>query len=56
MTILIDDLGAYDTSVTNPNAPTRHLGALAKDGVVLSRHYTYKYASLLWAHAPLVRL
>lgn len=46
MTIFIDDLGFYDTEVYNPNAPTPTLGKLSHDdGMILHRHYVYKYCS-----------
>ena len=49
VTIVIDDLGHYDTSVFNPSSPTPHLKSLAEGGVRLGRHYTYKYcASWCW--------
>ena len=45
VTIVIDDLGHYDTAVYNPNSPTPALKALADGGVRLGRHYTYKFCS-----------
>jgi len=45
LSILVDDLGHYDTSATNPNAPTLNIGALADEGLRLSRHYAYKWCS-----------
>ena len=47
VTIVIDDLGHYDTSVFNPSSPTPHLKSLAEGGITLGRHYTYKYCALL---------
>ena len=54
MSILIDDLGIYDTSVYNPNAPTPFLGKLSHEqGMILHRHYTYKVINSvnLFVHA-----
>ena len=45
VTIVIDDLGHYDTAVYNPASPTPALKALADGGVRLGRHYTYKFCS-----------
>lgn len=45
VTLLIDDLGYYDTSVWNPAAPTPTIGALADEGLRLDRQYTYWYCS-----------
>lgn len=46
MSIFIDDLGFYDTQVYNENSPTPHIGELAHaEGMILLRHYTYKYCS-----------
>ena len=44
-TVLIDDLGYSDTQIggRNPKSPTPTLGQLAKEGVVLTSHYVYKY-------------
>ena len=46
-TILIDDLGFYDTAVFNDaiRPVTPNLAQLADDGIRLERHYTYKYCS-----------
>jgi len=44
-TVIIDDMGAYDAQPWNLASPTPTLGALAAEGVVLSRHYTYTYCS-----------
>ena len=38
VTIVIDDLGHYDTAVYNPNSPTPALKGLADAGVRLGRH------------------
>eukprot|EP00037_Helgoeca_nana_P025321 m.275779 g.275779 ORF g.275779 m.275779 type:complete len:533 (-) comp26910_c0_seq3:255-1853(-) len=46
MSIFIDDLGFYDTAVYNDAAPTPHLAELShSEGMILARHYTYKYCS-----------
>ena len=48
MTILIDDLGSYDTAVNNEEIAyiTPNLHQLSHDdGLRLSRFYTYKYCS-----------
>ena len=46
MTLLIDDLGWHDTQIHNPNSfMTPNLGALAKAGITLMRHHTYKFCS-----------
>jgi hypothetical protein len=39
------DLGYWDTQVHNPVSPTPTLGALAKEGIVLNRHYVFRYCS-----------
>eukprot|EP00039_Didymoeca_costata_P008916 m.118640 g.118640 ORF g.118640 m.118640 type:complete len:528 (+) comp14282_c0_seq1:62-1645(+) len=43
--LLIDDLGRYDTQVTNPASPTPVIGKLAQEGIILDRHYVYMYCS-----------
>ena len=43
--VLADDLGWYDTSVHNPGAPTPSLKALADEGLILERHYVFRYCS-----------
>jgi arylsulfatase B len=46
MTLVIDDLGWHDTQIHNPDSfMTPNLGALAKDGITLMRHHTYKFCS-----------
>ena len=46
LTLLIDDLGFYDSQVHNPDSfMTPNLGELARTGVVLERHHTYLYCS-----------
>lgn len=43
--VIIDDMGYYDSQPANPESPTRNLGRLAAEGIVLSRMYTYSYCS-----------
>jgi len=43
--LLADDFGHYDSSVTNPDAPTPTLKRLAQEGIVLDRHYVYQFCS-----------
>ena len=43
--VIADDLGNYDTSVHNPNSPTPNLFNLSQSGLLLSRHYVYRYCS-----------
>eukprot|EP00038_Savillea_parva_P011469 m.197762 g.197762 ORF g.197762 m.197762 type:complete len:512 (+) comp20214_c0_seq1:161-1696(+) len=47
LTVLIDDLGFYDTAVHNPNivSVTPNLHSLVGDGLRLDRFYVYKYCS-----------
>ena len=45
LSVIIDDMGFYDSRPTNPNSPTPTLNALAQEGVFLNRHYTYSYCS-----------
>ena len=45
LTLLIDDLGYFDTSVWNPAAPTPTIGSLANEGLRLERQYAYWYCS-----------
>ena len=45
LALLADDLGAYDTSIHNPNSPTPEIASLASDGLRLDRHYVYRYCS-----------
>jgi len=45
LTLMVDDLGYYDTAVNNPLAPTPHVGKLADQGLRLDRHYTYWFCS-----------
>eukprot|EP01079_Euglenida_sp_SAG-EU17-18_P004759 gene4759-4930_t len=40
-TIIIDDLGWYDTQVHNPDSPTPNIGQLADAGVRLDHHYVF---------------
>ena len=39
VSLLIDDLGFYDTSVQNPNASTPAITELVNEGIKLQRHY-----------------
>ena len=57
VTIVIDDLGHYDTAVWNPNAPTPALKALADGGIRLGRHCTLWLVafSLQASHHPAPR-
>ena len=43
--ILADDLGWYDTSIRNPNAPTPAIANLSASGLVLERHYVFRFCS-----------
>jgi arylsulfatase A-like enzyme len=43
--LLADDLGFYDTALYNPASPTPTLRALAQQGILLDRHYVYRYCS-----------
>lgn len=43
--MLADDLGYYDTAVHNPASPTPQIASLAKDGLLLDRHYVFRYCS-----------
>ena len=45
--VLQDDLGHYDTGITNPDNlnVTANITQLAKDGVVLEQHYVYYWCS-----------
>ena len=45
LVILADDLGWYDTSLTNANAPTPSIKRLSEQGIVLSHHYVFRYCS-----------
>lgn len=45
VTILADDLGWFDTQIHNPDSPTSAIGGLVKDGLVLDRHYVFRYCS-----------
>merc|ERR1711871_1745610 len=39
--MLADDLGNYEVGYHNPRAITPSIDELARDGVILERHYTY---------------
>jgi arylsulfatase A-like enzyme len=45
VSLMIDDLGHYDTQVHNPDAPTPTIGELVKQGINLERFYVYSYCS-----------
>ena len=46
MTVLMDDVGWYDTQINNPDSDaTPHIGELADAGIRLSRHYAYSVCS-----------
>ena len=45
VTLLADDLGWYDTTINNPDAPTPQISALLAEGFRLERHYVYRYCS-----------
>ena len=40
LSVIIDDMGWYDSQPHNPGAPTPTLGAWAKEGILLERQYT----------------
>jgi hypothetical protein len=40
LSVIIDDMGWYDSQPHNPTAPTPTLGAWAKEGILLERQYT----------------
>eukprot|EP01051_Picozoa_sp_SAG22_P026507 SAG22_NODE_8397_length_659_cov_1.194643_1_plen_65_part_01 len=39
LTLLIDDMGWWDSQPHNPASPTPTLGRLAADGILLERQY-----------------
>ena len=46
MTVLMDDVGWYDTQINNPNSDaTPHIGELADAGIRLGRHYAFTVCS-----------
>jgi arylsulfatase A-like enzyme len=45
MLVVIDDLGFADIQPNGPWSPTPHIGALAKEGVLLANMHAYKYCS-----------
>ena len=46
MTVLMDDVGWYDTQINNPDSDaTPHIGELADAGIRLSRHYAFMVCS-----------
>ena len=40
-----DDLGFYDTQIYNPLSPTPNIARLASEGMLLNRHYVFRYCS-----------
>ena len=50
--LLIDDLGFHDTQVHNPDSPSPAIGRLAKEGIILQRHYVYMVPPALWQPTP----
>lgn len=50
-TLLADDLGWFDTTITNPAVPTPQLTALLADSLILDRHCELR--STLLAHLPI---
>jgi len=45
LVIIGDDLGNYDSSIHNPNSPTPNLLNLSQSGLLLSRHYVFRFCS-----------
>eukprot|EP00656_Telonema_subtile_P000083 TRINITY_DN10035_c0_g1_i2.p1 TRINITY_DN10035_c0_g1~~TRINITY_DN10035_c0_g1_i2.p1 ORF type:complete len:538 (-),score=120.73 TRINITY_DN10035_c0_g1_i2:189-1802(-) len=45
LAIFADDLGWYDTSIHNPNAPTPRLAALNAEGLRLEHQHVFRYCS-----------
>mmetsp|Transcript_33133 Transcript_33133/g.100191 ORF Transcript_33133/g.100191 Transcript_33133/m.100191 type:complete len:713 (-) Transcript_33133:78-2216(-) len=45
LTVLADDLGYWDTTVHNPDSPTPNIRTLFEEGIVLERHYVFRYCS-----------
>ena len=41
VSVMVDDLGSYNTQVNNPNAPGDTIGALTKEGIKLEVHNQY---------------
>lgn len=42
---LVDDLGWYNVQLHNPKIRTPHFVELRSQGILLDRHYTFKYCS-----------
>jgi len=55
LTIVIDDLGHYDTAVLNPDAPTPTLKGLADGGIRLGRHCKWDGSHVLAPLPPTCR-
>ena len=45
LSLIIDDLGFFDTTVHNPNAPTPAIKNLTDSGIRLEHHYSCECAS-----------
>ena len=45
LALLADDLGYYDTAIHNAASPTPQLAALANGGLLLDRHYVFRFCS-----------
>ena len=45
LTVIADDFGWNQAGWNNPRAPTPHLTAIARSGVVLRHHYAYQVCS-----------
>ena len=44
--VLADDFGHYDVGWRNPEVTSPTLDMLARSGIILNRHYVYKYCSV----------
>ena len=61
--VVADDFGWNDLGLRNPDMHTPHMDAMAREGLLLERHYVFKFcsptrSSFLWAPAdplPLAR-
>ena len=45
LALLADDLGYYDTAIHNAASPTPKIATLARGGLLLSRHYVFRFCS-----------
>ena len=50
VSVMIDDLGSYDSQVNNPNAPGDTIGALVKEGIKLEVHIPFEYDIMMIAY------